>query len=150
MSLPLVFVDTAVLVACYDPQASALRPQAQAWLRRLWEGRQGRTSQQVLNEFYAVARQTFRTALAAGDARSEIRRYQYWQPWGHDPATLETAWAVEARHQLSFADSLVVAAAQAQGCRYLLSEAFAHEQGFDGVQVLNPFLVGPERLDESA
>ena len=75
MSLTLVFVDTAVLVACYDPQASVRRPQAQAWLRRLWEGRQGRTSQQVLNEFYALARQTFRTALAAGDARQAVTAF---------------------------------------------------------------------------
>jgi predicted nucleic acid-binding protein len=147
---PLVFVDADVLLACFDPTAGERRQQAQAWLRRLWEQRLGRTSQQVLGEFYALARQRFATALAAGDARSELRRYQLWQPWPADQATLETAFAVEARHGLSFWASLVVAAAQAQGCKLLLSESLPHEARFDGLLVLNPALAGPERLDASA
>jgi predicted nucleic acid-binding protein len=146
----LVFVDADVLAACFDPQAGPRRERAQAWLRRLWEQRLGRTSQQVLNEFYALARRHFATALSAGDARSELRRYQLWQPWPSDQATLETAFAVEARHGLSFWDSLVVAAAQAQGCGFLLSESLPHEARFDGVLVLNPLQAGPERLDASA
>lgn len=145
----LVFVDADVLVACFDPQAGARRERAQAWLRRLWELRLGRTSQQVLSEFYALARRNFATALSAGDARSELRRYQLWQPWPSDHATLETAFAVEARHGLGFWDALVVAAAQAQGCSLLLSESLPHEALFDGVLVLNPLQAGPERLDES-
>ncbi len=146
----LVFVDAGVLLACFDPEAGERRECAQAWLRRLWEQRLGRTSQQVLGEFYALARRHFSTALAAGDARSELRRYQLWQPWPADQATLETAFAVEARHGLAFWDALVVAAAQAQGCSFLLSEALPHGQRFDGVTVLNPSKAGPESLDAQA
>lgn len=143
----LVFVDAGVLLACFDPEAGERRERAQAWLRRLWAQRLGRTSQQVLGEFYALARRHFATALAAGDARSELRRLQLWQPWPSDAATFETAFAVEARHGLGFWDSLVVAAAQAQGCSYLLSEVLSHGQSFDGVTVINPQQAGPELLD---
>ena len=61
--------------------------------------------------------------------------------------TVETAWAVESRYGFSYWDALIVAAAQQQGCRYLLSEDLQHGQQVDSVQILNPFLVGPEILD---
>ena len=40
-----------------------------------------------------------------------------------------------------------VAAALAQGWRYLLSEDMQHLRVMDQMQVVNPFLVGPELLD---
>ena len=47
---------------------------------------------------------------------------------------------------MAFAD-LIIAAAQQQGCTYLVSEDMQHGQQVDSVQILNPFLVGPEVLD---
>jgi predicted nucleic acid-binding protein len=85
--------------------------------------------------------------MASGDARAVVRRYQRWQPWVPDHATVETAWAVESRFGFSYWDSLIVASAKAQGCRYVLTEDLQHEQTIDSVQILNPFLVGPDVLD---
>jgi len=79
-----------------------------------------------------------------------VRRYQRWQPWAIDHSTVESAWSVESRYGLPYWDALIVAAAQAQGCRYLLSEDLQHGQQVDSVQILNPFLVGPEVLDAPA
>jgi predicted nucleic acid-binding protein len=107
-------------------------------------------STQVLNEFYCNARKKFPSILSAGDARAEVRRYQLWQPWVIDHATVESAWAAESRWQLSYWDALVVAAAQQQGCKLLLSEDLQHDQVIDGVRILNPFLTGPAWLDEVA
>jgi predicted nucleic acid-binding protein len=87
--------------------------------------------------------------MQSGDARAEVRRYQRWQPWAIDHPTVETAWSIESRFGFSYWDSLIVAAAQTLGCRYLLSEDLQHLQMVDSVQILNPFLVGPEVLDES-
>jgi len=64
-----------------------------------------------------------------------------------DAATVESAWAVEARYGLHFWDCLVVASAQHLGCRFLLSEDLAHEQVYGSVQVLNPFRAGMDRLN---
>lgn len=142
-----VFVDASVLIRAEDGSDPALQAQALAWLTALWRRRCGRLSVQVLNEFYVKATRQLQPPLMQGDARAEMRRYQHWQPWQQDAATFEAAFAVEARYGLSFWDSLVVAAAQAQGCRLLLSEALPHGQRFDGVLVLNPAQAGPERLD---
>jgi len=141
-----VFVDTNVLLYGVDDREPVKRDRARLWLALCWERRCGRLSTQVLNEFYANVRKKFSSALSAGDARADVRRYQNWTPWIIDQPTIESAWAVESRYGISYWDALMVAAAQHQGCRWLLTEDLQHEQDIGGVQIINPFIVGPEAL----
>ena len=76
--------------------------------------------------------------MPAGDARAEVRRYQLWQPWQTDRATVESAWALESRHGLHYRDCLIVAAAQHLGCRYLLSGELPEGQHYGAVQTIHP------------
>ncbi len=62
-------------------------------------------------------------------------------------AAAKSARTAVSRFGLSYRDALTVAAAQQQGCSYLLTEDLQHDQIMDGVRILNPFLVGPDRLD---
>jgi predicted nucleic acid-binding protein len=146
----LVFVDTNVLVYAADDHDVVKRDQARAWMLACWQRRCGRLSTQVLNEYYTVIRRKFPTPVAAGDARAEVRRLQAWSPWQIDHPTVESAWAAEARHRIHYWDALMVAAAQQQGCSYLLTEDLQHDQQIDGVRIVNPFIVGPEILDAPA
>ena len=150
MTVPLVFVDTNVLLYAVDDREPGKRDRSRLWLTACWTRRCGRLSTQVLNEFYWNARRKFTASLSRGDARAEVRRYQHWQPWAIDHATVEAAWAVEARHGLAYWDALMVAAAQQQGCGVLLTEDLQHGQGYDGVRIVNPFVAGPELLDAPA
>jgi predicted nucleic acid-binding protein len=146
MTEPLVFVDSNVLIYSEDPADPAKQARAFEWLRVLWQRRIGRLSTQVLNEFYVNVTRKIVPPMPTGDARAKVRRYVDWNPWQIDAATVESAWAVEARYGLHFWDSLVIASAQHLGCNYVLSEDMAHEQHYGNVQVLNPFLAGMERL----
>lgn len=143
-----VFVDTNVLLCSENGADAAKQATALAWLKVLWQRRMGRISTQVLNEFYLSATQSSQPPMLAGDARAEVRRYALWQPWTTDHATLESAWAVESRYGLPYGDCLVIAAAQHLGCTYLLSERMGHEQHYDAVQVINPFLAAIELLEK--
>lgn len=142
-----VFVDTNVLIYSEDGARPDKQRAAIDWLDVLWTRRCGRLSSQVLNEFYVNVTKKIRPPMPAGDARAEVRRYQRWNPWQIDHATVEAAWAVESRYQLSYWDALIVAAAQAQGCVLLLSEDMQHEQQIDKLQIINPFKTGPALLD---
>lgn len=144
----IVFVDTNVLLYAEDTAHKAKHQTARDWLRALWLRRTGRLSMQVLNEFYVNATRKLKPPMPLGDARAEVRRYQRWQPWLNDHATVESAWAAESRFRLSYWDALMVAAAQQQACTILLTEDLQHDQRLDGLRVVNPFLVGPELLDE--
>jgi predicted nucleic acid-binding protein len=145
-----VFVDTNVLVYCFDNRDIDKRDRARAWVTACWTRHCGRTSTQVLNEFYSIARRKFPNAISAGDARAEVRRYQNWRPWAVDHPTVETAWAIESRYGINYWDALIVASAQQQACSHVITEDLQHEQRIDSVQILNPFLVGPDVLDRPA
>ena len=132
-----VFVDTSVLIAAEDVGDAELYAATLNWLDLLWKTRSGRTGSQALCEFYDQVTST-PEPLPQGDARAAIRRYQTWNPWKTDAATLETAWAVQARHQLAFGDCLAVACAQHSGCDQMLSLHLPHGAQFGGVTVVHP------------
>lgn len=145
-----VFVDTNVILYAFDDTDAAKQSRARDWLTVCWRRRCGRVSSQVMNEFYANARKRFSRSVSADEARAEVRRYQQWKPWPVDQATVETAWAVESRYRVNYWDALMVAAAQHMGCSWLLTEDLQHGLHIDQLQVLNPFITGPEILDSPA
>ena len=143
MSAP-VFVDTNVLLYAVDEADPVKHGAARAWRAELWKSRRGRVSYQVLGEFYVQA--VRKNPKRAEAARAEVRDLFAWEPIAVDAAVMETAWGVQARHSVSFWDALIVAAARAADCRYLLTEDLSHGQHLDGVRVVNPFKVRPDGL----
>ena len=145
--MTLVFVDTKVLIYAEDGAEAGKQHRALDWIERLWRARSGRLSTQVLNEFYVNVTRKLKPAMPQGDARARVRRYAAgWNPWQIDHATVETAWAMEARHGLQYWDCLVLAAAQHSGCTLVLSEDMQHEGRFGAVQVINPFLASIDEV----
>lgn len=135
-----IFVDTNVLVYARDASTPRKQPQALDWLGRLWRTEEGRTSFQVLHEYYVTVTRKLSPGLTPDEARQDIRDLLAWRPLVADERMLEEAFALENRFKLSFWDALVVSAAQLAGCRYLLTEDLQHGQDLDGVEVVNPFL----------
>ncbi len=138
-----VFVDTNVLVYARDLNSGPKQRRAGEWMDHLWRTQMGRLSFQVLDEYYAVVTRKLKPGLSAGDARTDVRDLLTWQPQAVDGDVLEAAWDVEDRFGLAFWDALIVAAAHASGCRYLLTEDLQHGQDLDGVGVLSPFVAHP-------
>jgi predicted nucleic acid-binding protein len=145
MTMP-YFVDTNVLIYSRDESEPEKQPRAQRWLARLWDTRQGRTSFQVLQEYYWIATRRIRTPLSPEVAQADVRDLLLWRPLAIDAAVLERAWQIEGRFGFGLWDALILAAAQMSGCGYLLSEDMQHGQDVDGLRVVNPFLVDPEAV----
>jgi predicted nucleic acid-binding protein len=141
----LVFVDTNVLIYAVDTASKEKQEAASRWRAELWKSRLGRTSYQVLQEFYVQALR--KNPKQAELAQAEVRDLVAWNPLPVDAAVIETAWGLQERFSLSFWDALIVAAAQALECRFLLTEDLSHGQDFDGVRVVNPFRVAPGDLE---
>ncbi len=139
-----VFVDTNVLLAADDAYDPVRQARVRAWLLALWQQRAGRVSTQVLNDYYVGATRQF--GMPQGDARAKLRRMQLWQPWQIDHQTVETAWGVEARFGLAYADALMVAAAAQSGASHVLTLDLAHGQQIDGITIWNPLLALPDDL----
>ena len=139
-----VFVDTNVLIYAVDTADPRKQVAAQRWRAELWRSRRGRTSFQVLQEFYVKVTQKWPSARP--EARAEVRDLLAWKPAVVDGAMVQRAWTIQNRYQFSFWDALIVAAAQSASCRYLLTEDLQADQDLDGVLVINPFLSAPSSL----
>jgi predicted nucleic acid-binding protein len=134
-----VFVDTNVLLYARDQSEPVKRLRAKAWLDHLWRERLGRTSIQVLSEFYYNATRKLHPGMTPEDAWSRTQTYLAWGPQPIDQALLARAQEVEQRYRLSWWDSMVLAAAQLQGCATLLTEDLQDGAVFGEVTVHSPF-----------
>lgn len=132
-----VFVDTTVLIYRLDAGNPEKQRRASLWLTELWSSRSGRISFQVLQEFFVAA--TRRQSQLREQIRAEVRDLLAWRPIATDAALLKRAWAIQDRYRLSFWDALIVAAAKAASCGWLLTEDLQPDQNLDGIIVINPF-----------
>jgi predicted nucleic acid-binding protein len=133
------FVDTNVFIYARDSRDPVKQKRANEWLFHLWRDQIGRTSMQVLSEFYVtVTRKPVVPALPA-DAWHEVQSLMAWHPQPIDGAVLARAREIEHRWRLSWWDSMIVAAAQLQRCSLLLSEDMHDGVVYGGVTVRSPF-----------
>lgn len=142
----LVFVDTNVFLYAIDRADPRKHRAALEWRAHLWRSRRGRVSFQVLQELYVQALR--KNPKRADAARAEVRDLLAWDPVTVDAGVVEGAWDLQDRFSLSFWDALIVAAAHAADCRYLLTEDLSHGQVLDGVRVVSPFEASPGSLDD--
>ncbi|MFZ0732469.1 MAG: PIN domain-containing protein [Candidatus Sulfotelmatobacter sp.] len=133
-----VFVDSNIFLYAMDGADPRKQQIARDWRAELWKSRLGRISFQVLNEFYVNAVRL--KSGGSGQARAEVRDLLAWNPVVVEAAVIERGWKLQDRYQISYWDSLIVAAASAASCRFLLSEDFQNGQQMDGLEVVNPFL----------
>jgi predicted nucleic acid-binding protein len=138
----LVFVDTNILVYARDTRDLAKRERAREWLDVLWKDLRGRTSIQVLNEYYTVLTQTSKYSISRDLAWDDVRELLEWKPQELDGEVLIRSHEIEQRFQLNWWDCLIVAAAQAQACRLLLTEDLQDGADYGGVIARNPFNLG--------
>jgi predicted nucleic acid-binding protein len=137
-----IFVDTNVFVYAKQAGETTRQPLAARWLERLWEEQNGRTSVQVLNEYYTTMTRKIKPALAPAEAWDDVKSLIAWNPQPMDLELLHRGREIEQRYRLSWWDSLIVAAAQLQSCVLLLTEDLQDRSVFGGVTVRNPFAFG--------
>src|SRR5437868_6969495 len=81
---------------------------------------------------------------------SHTPRPEYVKTWLNfptqslNPSTILKALQLRERFQISYWDAAIIAAAQELGCRTIFSEDLSHAQDYDGVVVMNPFLLSVE------
>jgi predicted nucleic acid-binding protein len=138
MTVP-VFVDTNIFVYSRDARDHTKQVRAAAWLERLWHEQLGRTSLQVLSEYYVTVTRKLEPGLAPARAWDDVSALFAWNPVAVDGALMQRGHENEQVYHLSCWDSLIVAAAQLQGCGLLLSEDFQDGRVYGGVTVRSPF-----------
>jgi len=134
------FVDTNILVYARDPRDHQKQRLAAELLAQLWQLRSGRSSTQVLNEYYTTVTRKIAPRVDSDDAWDDVLILMSWNPQPIDQAILVAAREIERRYRTSWWDATIVAAAQAQRCTLLLSEDFQDGMSFGQLKVRNPFV----------
>ena len=133
-----VFLDTNILLYSIsdvpEEQAKAERS------RELIEAGHIALSLQVLQEFYWQSTKAHRSwAISQTTAQQLIEDWRRFPVQETTLALLELGFEIQERHRFSFWDSMVVAAARAQGCDVLWSEDMDDGRIVDGMRIANPF-----------
>lgn len=138
--MPVSLIDTNVLLyAISTDPAEAGKKQA---ARALLSGGDWGLSVQVLQEFYVNATRAPRPAMTHEDAEAAIRQLALRPVVENDVTLMLEALAIKARYRLSYWDAAVVSAAKRLGAGVLYSEDLNDGQDYDGVKVVNPFVLG--------
>ena len=140
-----VFLDTNVLIYWLDTAHLAKQRASRAWVSALWENGMGRTSWQVLNEFYSTA--TRKIGASPKEVRPIVEAYAQWNPSGLGLGQVRRAWEWMDRAGVPYWDALILSSAEGAGCRYLLSEDFQHGRSYGTVRAIDPFQADPSILE---
>jgi predicted nucleic acid-binding protein len=132
------FVDTNVWVYAVDEADPAKQRQALEVVRS-GQGHEMIVSSQVLSEFYAVVTRKLARPLSEDDAAAMVNELADLHVVSVDAALVARAVSASREWRISLGDGLIVRAAEAAGCKTLLSEDLASDRSYGSVTVRNPF-----------
>jgi predicted nucleic acid-binding protein len=132
------FVDTNILVYAHEPAPGVKHERASALIEKLWESGDGVLSTQVLQELCVNLRRKTTKPWTVEETRSLMEDYMSWQIVVNTPDSVIEALTIEARHQISFWDALIIQAAERSGAAILYSEDLSDGQTYGSVRVVNP------------
>ena len=96
-------------------------------------------SSQVFGEFFTVVTRKIKRPLAASEAQEIINDLSILEIVDIDLKLVNRAIDTHRQAQISYWDSLIIAAAERASCSSLLSEDMNAGQRYNGVVVVNPF-----------
>jgi len=136
------FLDSNILVYAYDTHDAMKQKTAVGLIKKAIEEESGILSAQVLGEFFVVVTQKIPNPLSIADAETIIDILSALPVAEIDLSLVRRAIDTQKACRISYWDSLIVAAAEREGCSVILSEDLNDGQKYNGVRVQNPFKQG--------
>jgi predicted nucleic acid-binding protein len=137
--MELSFVDTNVLVYCFEKSDSLKKQIAQQLMDHLMKEDLLRISTQVLQELFVTLTRKVSQRCSLQEALAVLDELTAWPVMAIDYAAVREAVGLSGEVQISFWDALVVVAAARTGAKVLYTEDLHHGQGILGVRISNPF-----------
>lgn len=134
-----VFLDSNILVYAYDNHEPEKQAKAQALLKAAIKEESAILSAQVLGEFFVVVTRRIKEPLSVNDAEKIINILTVLPVAEIDLPLVKRAIHTHRNYGISYWDSLIVATAEREGCKKILSEDLNDGQWYNGVLVENPF-----------
>ncbi|HON13876.1 MAG TPA: PIN domain-containing protein [Treponema sp.] len=135
-----IFIDTNLIVYTLDKSNVYKQERARNIIRKIVDVHQLVISTQVIKEFYVVAINKMKADPII--VKNIIHNFRNMEIVTNDLELIEQAIDISVISQISFWDSLIIAAAEKANCEYIFSEDLNPGQTYRGVLVVNPFETG--------
>ncbi len=132
-----IFLDGNIFVYAQDTGAPAKRRRSREIIAQLGESGDGVVSTQVMQEFFVAA--TRKLGVDPLAAKGVLKTFAVFEIVQVSTALIHEAIDCSILNQLSFWDSLILAAEASAGCKTVLSENLSAGQLVLGVKVQNPY-----------
>ena len=138
--MPLILLDTNVIVYACDPGEPVKRDQAGKVLRHLEQAGYARLSVPCLSEFASATMRRLRPPLTPAEAAQQVERLTLSFPvYDLTPMIVLEALRGVREHRLSYYDAQVWATARLNQVPIIFSEDFNTNALLEGVRFVNPF-----------
>ncbi|MCP4755336.1 MAG: PIN domain-containing protein [Proteobacteria bacterium] len=134
------FLDTNILVYAYDDSEPEKKSRAGDLLVNGLRSENAVVSTQVFGEFFNVATRHIANPYSAAEAEEILRTFSSVEVVEIATATIWRAIDPHKTYQTSYWDSLILSTAEQAGCGTVYSEDFNHNQVYNGITVVNPFV----------
>jgi len=131
------FIDSNVLIYAVDDTDAEKQRIARSLVREAISSSDFMVSAQVINEFCAVSFRKLKKN--ADEITGFLEVLERIRTVPVIPAWSRRAVEIKVNCDLQFYDSLIVAAAEANGCEEILTEDLSDGQVYCGVKAVNPF-----------
>lgn len=133
-----VFLDTNIFIYAQDAGSPDKQRKSREMIARLADSGDGVISTQVMQEFFVAA--TRKLGVDPLVAKGVLKTFSVFDIVQVSATLIHEAVDCSILNQLSFWDSLILAAAASAGCSTVFSEDLASGQAILGVRVQNPLV----------
>ena len=133
-----IFLDTNILICAHDAGSPGKQRKSRDIISKLAESGDGVISTQVIQEFYVAA--TRKLGVEPLVAKGVLKTFLIFDVVQISTPLIHEAIDCSILNQLSFWDSLILAAAASASCSTVLSEDLNSDQTILGVKIQNPFV----------
>jgi len=140
MKAPRYFIDTNIIVYCFDKRDPAKQDAARSLVADALESGTGVISYQVVQEFINLATRRFATQIKPDDLQDFLSDVLFLLLDAYPSKDLYLdALQLHQRYGYSYYDSLIIAGALSSGCAVLYSEDLHHGHKIRNLVIKNPF-----------
>ena len=131
-----IFIDTNILIYSIDSSEKRKLKRSRELLKSLIKSRTGVISTQVMQEFYVTCVKKLK--IEPKSAKKMLGTLGVFEVVDVVSKTIEEAVDISILNEVSFWDSLIIAAAVNANCEELWTEDLNSGQKINGVAILNP------------
>ncbi len=133
-----VFLDTNIFIYAQDAGSPDKQRKSREIIAQLADSGDGVISTQVMQEFFVAA--TRKLGVEPLVAKGVLKTFSVFEVVQASATLIHEAVDCSILNQLSFWDSLILAAAASAGCSTVFSEDLSSDQTILGVRVQNPLV----------